>query len=684
MKAIGNVIGKYNLQEIELIRMCKELKYADGFAVEALQEKIKRFVGKDKNLKAIQAEIMENPKSIPQKYIEQINSYENDTCTIAALSGVSKFMEKGIENLSEKDRKDIVSLIIAGTLDKRSDLGKNEHVIEVLEQLCPDINLSDKDGKKDIRNLMSDNESLSNLKKYLPLDESREINSENIETIAKAFRLKTIKEFDSQKLHRIRNFFAKDMKKSNIGILRHIGKKLSDSMMNKFWDKNVEELDVNELIDEMGKSVEEKFFEGSRIRFTNSDKGYIKSLYENSTDACWISSKQQYLDLQISSLFRLENELESKVPLSKIDYERLIKTQERINDFYQLNEKYDFTKIIDDDYNIKPEIIDKLDSFEEYKVKSKLMSTYMKNSSIVSSPKDYEKLDNEAKKDYLKNTIVGLSYKKESEKDDRDEKLIGKFAERRLEIISSRKNKFISTRSWGNGYRAEVDYDKILEEYNKYSKHKFKSYEELEEFCNSNKRVYVVDKLDEYKKLSNEDFREAEGKTVHERVKFIEGLRYYFNKREEKTKNDKAKNKTNSKENNNKVELEESDYTTDENNSLKADEIKLSDAETEKEEHSELPVPVDEKQGFFKRLFNKVKGIFTRDDKLTEDVSDSEKEETKNQNSNSTVENNSNSFIEHIDVNPLEAVNKFKNGSNGAKEMIAQKDAGVSPDDSTR
>lgn len=678
------MLGKYNVEEIELIRLCKELKYEEGFSAEKIKQDIKNFVGKNKNLKALYNEIMKNPKEIPQEYIDKVNSYEKDTCNVAAISGVQKFIEKGIENITEEDRKEIVSLIIAGTLNKRSDLGQNEEIIRIIEQLCPDVNLSDKEGKKDIRNLINDNESLANLKKYLPLDEKREFNSESVEMVAKAFRLRMIKEIDLSKIYILGNFLAKDMKSSNIGIIRNWGRKLSDAIMNKFWEGNVEELDVNKLIDEMSKSVEEKFFDGSKIRFTTSDKGNIKSLYENSTDACWISSKQQYLDLKISSLLQMETELQNKKILSHIESKRLDKIQDRIRDFYETNPEYNFNNIIGDDSELKPEAKKSLDKFEDYKVKSKLMSTYMKNSSIVSSQKDYEKLDNEAKKEYLKNTIVGLSYKKNSGRDDKDEKLIGKFAERRLEIIGDRKNKFISIRSWGEGYRAEVDYDKILEEYNKYSKHKFKRFEELEEYCNSNKKMYVAEKLDEYKLLKDEDFRETEGKTVHERVKFIEGLKYYINEREEKTRKSKTKANSKEKESSNKTELEETSRTNEENSSVKIDKKKLSKDEADKEEKSDLPVPINEKQGFFKRLFSKVKGIFTSGDKSKEETSNLDRKDDMSENSNNAQRNDSNSFIEHVEVNTLEAVDKFNNGSNGSKEISTEKDGVVVTDDSSR
>lgn len=694
-ESIDNMRNNYNLKEIELIRLCKDRRCTDGFSGQVLDEQIRKYIGKNKKLQALYKEILGNPKEIPQKYIDEINSYEDNMATSAAISAVSRVLGKGIEDISEKDKKDIVSLIIAGTLNERSILNKNEQVIEVLEALCPDLNL-EKDGKKDIHNLINDNESLANLKKYLPLDEDRELNSENIKNVVKAFRLKTIKEFNPKKLDKliVSDSLNKEIgmeKMGGISILRNIGDfiqhKLSDSIMKKFWDKNVVEIDVNELIDEMDKSVEEKFFEGSNLRFTDEDKKSIQNLYINSTDSCWISSKEQYLNLKFASLYQMEHELNSKFILSKLEKQRLDKIQDSMRDFYEDNPDFNFNNVInfasESEYGeLNEETKKELADFEDNKVKSKLMTTFIKDSSFVSSIEDYKNLNDDAKKEYLKNTITALTYAKTKENDSKErktpteiklDKLVAKFAQRRLEIISDEDNKFFETQEIAIGYIPKVYEDRILEEYNKYTKHHYKRFEDLEEYCNSNKKMYVVSKLDEYKNLKEEDFEEAIGETAKERVMFIESKKFFINEREKKAKKNKTKHNSADKENNNKKEVEERANRDKENNSAETDEKKLSKEQSDKEEKSDLPVPITEKQGFFKRLFNKVIGIFTNDSKSKEDIVDSDKKDTSSPKPYNDEKNGFDGVVEHYEVNTLEAVRITQENSNNMRQRNSEK-----------
>lgn len=627
--SIDNIRNKYDSREIELIRLCKEKKYAQGFAIESLDDQIKELIGNDIELNNLHRKIMQNPNEIPQEYIDKINNYENDMATVAMISSVSKILGKRIEDISEKDKKNYVALIIAGALGNQLDISQNEQIIGVLEALCPDVDFAGADGKKDIRNIMKNDEALANFKKYLPLDEDKKLNLQNIDNVLRAIRLKTIREFDPKQLDRLRvtnsineTFVAMSgLQRVGKGQILHpirairnmIQNRIKDDIMDELWEEKAEEMDLNDVIEQMDKSVEEKYFDESKLKYTETDKKSMLILYQSSTMACWISEKQDYLDLKYASLLQLKAELEGKESLNKLESQRLDKINDRIKDFIETNKDYDINKIIDPESpegKLLPEMLHKLEKFESNKIKSKLMVTFMNDSADVSDRTGYERLSEQEKKEYLRNTIVGLSYKRTNSRYD---KMVSKFTERRLEIISSDNDKFIDITTWDNGYRAAVDYNRLLEEYNKYSSHKFKSFEELEEYCNANKKIYVAEKLDEYGSLRDEDFVAPEGKTLSERVKFIEGMKYLMNNREEKSRETEQKLELdNNSQDESKAKL------ANNSNDSKHHNIEEENAQLD-QESSELPVPISEKTGFFRRIFNKLKEFFTNEnDKSTD------------------------------------------------------------------
>lgn len=677
---LTNMSQNYDPIEIELIRLCKERKYAERFDKDQISDEINSFLEKHKDKKALYKELMSSPDgNIPEKYINKINEYEKQVATVAALASVNNFLSKGKDNLSLDEQKDIVSRIIAGTVNGAIDLNEHAQVLDVLEQLCPDIDFTDKNGKKDIKAVLKSNEQLKKLKKYLPIGEEKEISTENIDNLLKSIKLKTMRGFNKNKLielGKVDKNFNKNIifENAKIGFVRKIGRnkqeKIAEEIINSFFDQKSEDLDV--IMDNMGKSSEERFFSGSALRFTATDRNSAESLYENATEKCWIDKKEDYIDLRCASLLKLKQDLEGKENKSRLDEKRLKQTISRLKNFNKQYPDYDYDRIVDPKtMNLKKDAEVAVTEYENYKVMSKILVTFMKGKETVNTPEDYQKLDNKEKKAYLLDTVAALSYKKDK---NAENKLIGKFGERRLEIIGGKDNTFIEINPKnGSGYTYKIHYDKILEEYNKYSSHKFKTFEELESYCESNKRMYVAEKLEEYTLLRDEDFIKADGNTRKERVEFIENQKFYIT---ERTKNEKALNITNhetdtrseekdSKNSDYNARIDISQIEVSEQNSHReyAEGMTTKDAGAEME--SELPAVI--KPNLFRRLLNKVKEMFTNDSKEETEQTNIEDSQTSSVSKKETFEEQLKKGTEHVDV--TKAIEEMKNNSGNEKSI---------------
>lgn len=690
-----NVISireNYDVKLVQLIQLSKDFKYAT-FAKEVYSEKIKEFVKENPKLESAYDEISKNPNNIPEKYMKMINNYEDNLATIAAISSADKFFNCNMNNLAEDEKKKIFSDILSATINKSGGeiIADNDVFINILEQLGPDLNLQGKDGKKDIRNLFENDEELKKLQKYLPINKkSAELNSNNIKNVLKMLRIRTIRSVNERTIEKLnevdkfdKSIFSGKISRNAKGFVQKIGRrkqeKITNELMEDIWENSAEEIRVNAVIDRMEENIEGRFFEGSNMNFTKTDASNMQELYEKSTIECWISSKEQYLDLRYAALHQIKSELEGKDQLTELEKNRLELINYRIQDFHSEHPDYDTSRVLDgSEEKLTDDIKYRLSNFEDYKVKSKIISTFIRNSISINSYEDYSKLDDNGKKEYLKNTIAALSYKGSSA--ERKSKIIGKFAERSLEIINSDESKFIDIYPRDVGYNSTIHEEKILEEYNKYSKHKFQTFKELKQYCESNKSMYVAEKLDEYEDLRDEDFVDALGDTTSEKVKFIESMKFSINERDEKAPKIERRNRRASSINrieskkdldseldlDSKSEFNGENEKSDDRSNMTVEEINVSHEDIEPD--SELPVPV--KESFFKKIVNKVKEIFTSTSKQqTDNSSDKENLEMIHQDVSQKE-----TFDEALrkgteNVNVLEAVRYTQDNSGNAKQI---------------
>lgn len=719
--AIGDVVVGQDLKEIlnqtqvdlstnfdydliQLIQLVKDIKYADYFAKDALKEKAHEYVKKHPNLKNDYAEMIKDDTKIPEQYITMINEYENEANLMVAISTANKIEKDGISSLkNDSDRKQAVLYIINGMREESNGITNHPELIDILEKLCPDLDFKDENGKKDIRNILNNEVEREKLKKYLPISQKKELTLENLNNMLKSTSLDNIKNIDKKTLENAKKQNKLDVdigtgKVTKNGLISKIGRrkreKISDELISNLFKRNVEEIDIN-LND---KSLEEKFFTGSAMQITNDDEKKIRSMYEKSTVGCWISSKDKYLELRYSALHQIKSELEGKENLTELEKDRLQLINARLDEFNEKHPSVESNVTIENEAG-KRELIDQskaaLEMYQEYKVKSKLITTFMKNSMSITNRNDYENLNDNDKKRYLKDIIAALEYK------NKDDRIISKFAKRSLEILNNGDDKFISTETVRGDddtyvrYKATINKKRILDEYNKYSTHKFTSYEELQEYCSSNKNMYVADKLDEYEFLKDEDFVEPPDGETKDQLKFIEKQKQIIEERELSSPQKKQTNRRVSgirkaRESKEKRQFSSQNYDNEKENedktdkgSLEIEEIRISsealksnnegklgskseleeiDSDSELEDENNLPISV--KDGFFRKIVNKVKAmLFKPREEDKQENGEDRISATSNQYINEKENPESDSWIQKVSIDYSKAVNQSQNGT---------------------
>lgn len=721
--AIGEVVVGQDLKEIlnqtqvdlstnfdydliQLIQLVKDIKYADYFAKDALKEKAHEYVKKHPNLKNDYAEMIKDDTKIPEKYITMINEYENEANLMVAISTANKIEKYGISSLkNDSDRKQAVLHIINGMREESNGITDNPELIDILEKLCPDLDFKDENGKKDIRNILNNEVEREKLKKYLPISQKKELTLENLNNMLKSTSLSNIKDIPKEILEKAKkeNKYDVDIITGKIvkGVISKIGsrkrEKISDELISNLFKRNVEEIDINFN----DKSLEEKFFTGSAMQITKYDEKQIRNMYEKATVGCWISSKDKYLELRYSALHQIKSELEGKENLTELEKDRLQLINARLDEFNEKHPGVESNVTIENEAG-KKELIDQskaaLEMYQEYKVKSKLITTFMKNSMSITDREDYENLSDKDKKRYLKDIIAALEYK------NKDDKIISKFAKRSLEILNNGDDKFISTETVRADddtyvrYKATINKKRILDEYNKYSTHKFTSYEELQEYCSSNKNMYVADKLDEYEFLKDEDFVEPPVGETKDQLKFIEKQKQIIEEREFSSPRKKQTNRRVSairkarenEESKEKNQFSSQNYDNEKENedktdkgSLEIEEIRISsealksnnegklgskseleeiDLDSELEDENNLPISV--KDGFFRKIVNKVKAmLFKPREEDKQENGEDRISATSNQYINEKENPESDSWIQKVSIDYSKAVNQSQNGT---------------------
>ena len=305
-------------------------------------------------------------------------------------------------------------------------------------------------------------------------------------------------------------------------------KKISDKDMGSFFKEKAVSINVNEMLKNYEKSSTQKFFEDSDIKFDEKNEKELKNLYYESNSEAWISSKQEAKELAFFSLIKLKEELNKSNDGGNYYKNKLNTVDNKLKIFQKNNKDFKFEKYLTEDGKLLPENEKRFEVYERNKVNGKLLKEYFKSAKNINSYEDYNKLSKSSKESYLLNTMFGLEYMGKNQ-----ESSFGKFAVRRLEVISSESNSFVSFKeNENNSNYVDINKEQILKEYNKLSSHKFKTYEELSKYCYSKRIEYVNNKLEHYSNLNEKHFFELDSDNVIERSNQIERIKVNFNKKQ--------------------------------------------------------------------------------------------------------------------------------------------------------
>ena len=257
-----------------------------------------------------------------------------------------------------------------------------------------------------------------------------------------------------------------------------------------------DDVSMDMINEDSKKKALKDYFIGSKIKFAREQADSYDDLYDYLTVFSWIEDKDTALKLRYGALIALQEQYSEKRDNPYVA-ERLEKINAQIKEF---EDKHGNLGIDDEDSRRKC-IID----FEIYKdnmVNSNIMKYYLKDALEAQKGNTYTDLDDEHKKAYMRNTLLGLKYIEYN-----PGFCATQMVMRRLEVMNTKYKNFISFDKDGN---PTIDKELLLQEYSELSDHKYESFEELLEAAELRKDDFVLDKLEEYSELEEEQFVKLE------------------------------------------------------------------------------------------------------------------------------------------------------------------------------
>lgn len=240
------------------------------------------------------------------------------------------------------------------------------------------------------------------------------------------------------------------------------------------------------------KEIMKNYFMGSKIEFNDKDMAEYKETYQTSTIHSWIEHKEDAIKLRYKAL---QEVLKSYKNAQQNDYikGKIVELERTISKY---EEEYKNSNINLDDNEID------LKGYKENFLTAKLTGYMTRDALEWQNGKGFYDLDDYHKKGYMRNILFCID---EMENNDGIGYMspISKLALRRLELMNTEDKKFITFDEHG-GY--EINKELFLEEYRKMSPYKYSSFEELKYSATLRKNGYLLEKLEEYTNLSEEDF----------------------------------------------------------------------------------------------------------------------------------------------------------------------------------
>lgn len=496
-----NRLDTYNEKLMELISLQEKLDKSKGTSEfeKANEEftKLKKEL-EEKNPEIINEYIGKNGEIKEEKrkeYLRELNTYNDDKVKISAITAISYIKQNGIENLTSEQLLTARQRALAGL--KIADDKTRELIAKELEQVIPGFEFS-----KDLNN----KENRIAIEKALGYDKNLQV--EGFEALLDILYNREVRDSNSKQIA------------ENIKSQKNL-ENIPEETLENFFKMNSQELTV-EYIENYKNTREQRYFKDSKLEFSDNDEQMMKDVYQNTTIGSWIDTKARMLNYRYSCLLNSKDELEKNEPRTRLIDQRLRKINKEIEEFKTKFPNVEYSKFIDDSGNFTEHWKTAATSYTSYRIASKLSRDFTEDADKVKNINDYNNLSDDEKKVYLRNTIVALNFENSevsNKKIKESNKILSKFAKRRLEILNTPDNKFINIK---NNQNTTINFNAILEEYNRLSSYEFKDYTELLNYCELNTLEYVNSKLKVFEALDENAFNKIPRGNPESQLKQIE------------------------------------------------------------------------------------------------------------------------------------------------------------------
>lgn len=409
--------------------------------------------------------------------------------TLLAIGTVNSLSDESLKALIDNEdlrRQYLLTLVAAfdGMLDDRYN-----ELFQAIEKICPNTNFRTKD------NTFSTNvEEISKLLgKELGIEECDTGKLMSLMFASKAVIVK------NENVRRMENGRDVDFEDINVA--------LNDKFVSNIFEYSEEtDLSKNVRIDR-----EEMYFKDSKMTYTASDAENFEKIYFESLSMSWIEKKEQVEKLYFTTLLLRREQLENKgSEKRKIDI-----LDQKITE-YEMNHPNVKREDFLENGKLKESYVRDYERYKEMKYTGDLISDYVLDESKVENTKDYDKMSEGEKKEYLQKTLFGVM--------EENNDIVYKLAKRRLEVISKSNRKLVRQ----NGDDIEIDNEAFYKELDKFYKLSSKNINNLDEFKDifvSRKSALINVRLKEYSELSEDQFTGLDDKNHMSRAIKIEEMR---------------------------------------------------------------------------------------------------------------------------------------------------------------
>lgn len=470
-----------------------------------LQGQIERSSGTEKKNILIERDsfIKQHPESA-KNFLAYLNADNKDKIDINFELHNNSIVEKNtllaigtINALSDESLKDLVNnedlrrqylLTLVAALDGMVEDRHNE-LFHAIEKICPNTNFRTEDGKFNV-----DVEQISQLL-------GNELGIEECDT-GKLMSL-----MYASKAVIVKNENVRRMKNANEIDFEDINIALNDKAVSQIFEYSQE----TDLSKNVRRDKEEIYFKNSKMTYTPEDAENFEQMYFEALSVSWIEKKEEVDKLYYTSLLLRKECLEN----NNSEGRKPDILEKKITEFEKSHPNINKEDFLENG-NLKQKYRKDYQRYAEMKYTGDLISDYVLDENKVENPKDYEKMSDSEKKEYLQKTLFGVM--------EENNDIVYKLAKRRLEVIAKPNRKLV--RQTGNDI--EIDDNAFYKELDKYFNLSARNINDLEEFKNifsGRKNAFINTRLKEYSELSEDKFTELGEKNHMSRAIKIEHMR---------------------------------------------------------------------------------------------------------------------------------------------------------------